>query len=491
MDSKTLNKQLKQGLTASELADTLEAGCSTNQGAVPKTKKVSPSKPGPLGPTMIRQNPAEMRKFRPPLGRTGAVVPPAPRDGDRKAGTRNFAKAEKGSPYYIPTSADFADDEPGGKRDRNLRHLSGAQQKWYRRALLEGDTPDVAINKAKPRGNAQAKPRANTQAKPRGNTQAAPKGKDTGKRGLSEDSLRTEAQPSKFSRTMKGGAELRKPGPKPHRQPRQETAEGGIGMAILDAKYPSKLMSESEMRKVEDFLIGKVVEGWTSKIRIHNLKLGPGYITLKAEDSQTAAWLRQAIWAGNTSLKLDLKVVEGSEIPVTRLITMFLPRAEKMTRKDILSAIKNSNDLETERWLVMSDDIAKDKEGREVGRTLKALVDEHQQKKLADMKNVVHFIFGTVDVYGARSARAEAQAPTSTGPTPTEGPTEVSSMVADTDLVLPIDVDASPVIVMADDPVKDEDISMEQEDLLLKEPEEVSEEPKGNNPQGPGAPKQD
>lgn len=458
MDSINLNKELKQSLTANELANILEAGCSKDQGAVPKYRKGSPAKTGTQKPGLVRQDPTDLKKFRPPLGRTGAATSPAPKSGNKKDKNRNFAKAEKGSPFYVPTSADFEDDKPGGRKDKNLRQLSGAQMKWYRRALLEGETPEAALAKAKHRGSSQA----------------APKVKDAGKRELSEDSKSTEARPYKFSRTMEGSTELRKPVHKPQQKPQHETAEGSFGMAILDANYPSKLMEEEEMKEVESFLIKKVVEGWTSKIRIHNLKLGPGYITLRVEDSQTAAWLRQAIWAGNTALKKNLKVVEGTEVPQARLITMFLPRAEDMSREDILKAIKSSNELDTERWQVISDAPAKDKEGKDVGKTLKALIDEHQQKKLADAKHVIHFLFSSVNVYGARSA----QTTTSTGPKPEEG----LSQSPTADPVLDTAEAGSEIEMLEDTAAGGEDITVEEETLLLSEEGDMVGEPEGKSP---------
>lgn len=90
--------------------------------------------------------------------------------------------------------------------------------------------------------------------------------------------------PTKFTKTLKRSTELRKSGPKPQRQPRHEIAEGSFGMTILDADYPNVLMGEAEMKEVECFLIVEVVEGWTIKIRIHNLKLGPGYLSVKGDD---------------------------------------------------------------------------------------------------------------------------------------------------------------------------------------------------------------
>lgn len=477
MDSKNINKALKQGVTATQLADILEAGSSSNEGVIPKQRQGSPTKTSSQGTAksgnarsqMARLDPRDLKNFRPPLGRSVANTT-TPQTGKREGKTR-YPKAEKGSPYYVPTSADFGDDLPGGKKDKNLRQLSGAQTKWYRRALLEGDNPETALLKAKQRGHTQA-----TQK------EAAPK-TDAGKRGLSTDSQSPDIQPSKYSKTSTGSTELRKPVHKPHKPPRHEPAEGSFGMAILDSHYPSSLMTEAEMRDVESFLIGKVIEGWTTKIRIHNLKLGPGYINLTVEDSQTATWLRQMVWSMNITLKKNLKVVEGAEIPQARLITMFLPRAGKMTRENILKAIRSSNDLETDRWQVVSDDTTKDKEGREIGKTLKALIDEDQQKKLADMKHVIHFIFGQVSVYGARSATPKGQnTHTSTGLAPKEG---VPSEGKDTAPELAMtSVEAGPEIEMDSGNAKgEEDITPEEENFLLNEAAGVTEEPEGTEPQ--------
>lgn len=79
--------------------------------------------------------------------------------------------------------------------------------------ILEGVTLEAALAKAENRGS----------------TQSAPKVNDAGKRGLSEDSQSTETQPWKFSRTMKGSAELRKPVQKAQQKPKHDTAEGSFG----------------------------------------------------------------------------------------------------------------------------------------------------------------------------------------------------------------------------------------------------------------------
>lgn len=60
---------------------------------------------------------------------------------------------------YVPTSADFEDEKLGGRKDKNLRQLSGAQTKWYHRALFGGDTPEIALTKARHRGCTQAAPK--------------------------------------------------------------------------------------------------------------------------------------------------------------------------------------------------------------------------------------------------------------------------------------------------------------------------------------------
>lgn len=234
-------------------------------------------------------------------------------------------------------------------------------------------------------------------------------------------------------------------------------------MAILDAHYPSELLKEEQMRKVEGFLIDKIVEGWSCKIRINNLKLGPGYITLNSEDSPTAAWLKQAVWAANTTLKINLKVVEEPNLPQAKLITMFLPKTEKMPREKILQAIKSSNDLDTERWQVISD--AKGKEGKTVGRTLKSLIDENQQEKLSGIKNVIHFIFGPVDVYGQRGTKGKGIAKPDGQRTEDPSPPDTLTQPP----VVAEEAEDGPEMDKSAQPDCGADVNMENECLLLEE----------------------
>ena len=86
MDNSNLKNWLKQGLTANELADRLEAGCS-NQSSGSKAQKGSNTQSmakgtakssNTEGHTMVRQNPGEMLKFRPSLGTKVAAGKPTP-----------------------------------------------------------------------------------------------------------------------------------------------------------------------------------------------------------------------------------------------------------------------------------------------------------------------------------------------------------------------------------------------------------------------------
>ena len=72
-------------------------------------------------------------------------------------------------------------------------------------------------------------------------------------------------------------------------------------------------------------------------------------MTVTVANRSTAEWLRKTIWSANAKLGKNLKVVEGDEIPKAKLITMFLPKAEKLSKEDILKAITASNDLDTEQ----------------------------------------------------------------------------------------------------------------------------------------------
>ena len=106
-------------------------------------------------------------------------------------------------------------------------------------------------------------------------------------------------------------------------------------------------------------------------------------------------------------------MAEGDEIPRPTLITIFLPKADRLSKEDILKAIKASNDLETERWSIVREETA---EGR--GKTLKILIDDQQREKIAGTGYCIRFLYYQVKVYGAR--KPPPKNTTSKGNPPTE-----------------------------------------------------------------------
>lgn len=397
MDANNM-KKLSQSLSAKQMADILEAGSSKDRDMEPPKRQGSPTKTTMV---MARQNPVDLKRFRPPLGRSKAVPKPV-REVTApvvrtEAGKPKRPAVKKGSPFYVPSSLDFEDLQPGGKKDKRMKGLSGAQKKWYRRALLEGKSPECALLAAKDRG---------------GKTIPVTK---ASKRELSDESRSATAQTSKFPRTEKGGAESRRPAPQ-LRHPKEDIAEQveGIEMCVLRAEYPEVLLTKGEMEVIEKHIIEQIIKGWRDKIRLDYFKHGPGYINTKAADATTAEWLRQAIWGANIKLGMNLKVAVGNEIPRSKLVTMFFPKSEGITKEDILKGIKSSNDLDTERWQVAKEELVEGK-----GKTLKVLIDEHQQRKLVALKHTIRFLFYTIKVHGARSKTATDE---DEGNTPKEGP---------------------------------------------------------------------
>ena len=407
MDNSNLKNWLKQGLTANELADRLEAGCS-NQSSGSKAQKGSNTQSmakgtakssNTEGHTMVRQNPGEMIKFRPPLGTkvaagkptpsgTGAANTKEPREESLK-GKKPDLRRDKGSIHYVPLASDFVDEEPGGRKDKNLKGMTGAQQKWYRRALLGGKSVKEALEAAKSR------------PKMPGNEQQRARG--TLKRERSDESKTSETD-SKFSKAEEKGVALRKPTYRPRPTAKKQEGEGGAKMVgILHSEHPQSVLSQEEMKEIESLLIKEMIAGWTEKIRFDAIKYQTGYILLEAADETSVNWAKKAIWKANASGKFTLKVAEGEELPQQKLITMFLPRAETLSREEILKLIEVSNDLDTGRWRVIKEGAVEGK-----GKTLRALVDEQQQNKIAELKHEIRFLFSKVNVYGLRSSEGGA-----------------------------------------------------------------------------------
>lgn len=417
---------LKQGLTATQLADTLEPGCSHASATHSKKGDHQGRSSDTQEARMVRQDPSSLRQFRPPLNR-GASVQNNPRGQKDKEVTQRRPKAEKGSVHYVPISADFADDAPGGKHDKRLRHMAGAQKKVYRRALLDGKPVDVAFNISKRRGDLPASNRG-SQPDPR----VAREDRQPNKRVLSNDS--TEDPTVKFSRGEHGGTPARQPGARPHRPARnlaeedKSTEVGSTRMAIMLTNYPAELLKDNQMKDIEDFISLQACKEVNGKIYLDSIKRSAGFILIQVADDDSAQWVRRTVWKACNKLGMSIKSVTGVDIPKPTLITMYLPRAENLSKEQILKAIENSNDLDTKRWHVVREELPK----KGNGKTMKILVDDHERGKLVKAEGIIRFLFSKVKVYGLHGKEDHpADSNKAVEPQPGEEPTEMGEAPAE------------------------------------------------------------
>lgn len=386
-------KTVKQAMTATQMADRLDLSLpgpsnrkerATTPPCEGTKVGASPNKKPATQMRMAKQNPEDLKSFRPPL---------------KQAGT-----AKEGREVEAPKE----------KREF-IQGISGAGYKWYDRYRKEGNTHEEALERVKSRPKVAQIPQ---KAKPK------PRALAPGKREISRESPQEAAK--KRAKTTHTGGTRQALIPKKHAQtgpvpkctePVDYAKVRVIPVGIIPRGYPATCMSKDELKSVQSYISSKVHLGWKTLIRLAAIHYKAGYLVVDCWDEDTAEWLSAVIKEHPETLGTELRTVRGDDLPQEALVTIFLPNAAALEENTILKTIQASNPVDTETWHMISCHPSGS------GRLLKAAISPPEQRKIVGLNYKIHFLFGQTEVCGLRKGNnTEGQVPKEQNPTIETGP---------------------------------------------------------------------
>lgn len=398
--------------------------------------------------------------------------------GDKPAHSNSSAinDAQKADPNRVTKALELPPlGQPGAKDDPRRKGLSGAGCRWYMRYLNQGLSPDEARAKA-----LEHKQQAATVV-------SAPTKRDN-----------THITPP----TANAAKKPREAGPAVGQAPKQSVQQqhtgktyakvaGSIRIVILPVDYPAVLLQREELTRLEELLVEEIGKGWSVKLRFDGIAFRPGMLVVDCKDKPTADWLKEQApqlseWKG-----APLKACLGVEVPPLHTIRIFCPRSAGQEPSKLLKLLDAQNDgLRTDIWRVFSNIDEPN------GQLLTLGIDEMSARSIAEADHKLNFRFSSVTVYGLKkSERDKATEAAATTPPEQAPPAQKAAEIATSSPAhdgSSIAVFESPETVrmdyetppsgeweppafpsLLDDSFTDHDVSMEDQELLEAEEEEL------------------
>lgn len=183
---------------------------------------------------------------------------------------------------------------------------------------------------------------------------------------------------------------------------------GSVKLAIMSEEHPKSLISEVQLRTLEEAILDRVIElkGGVVKPQFLSSKFKTGWMILVCANNETAVWLKEnfkevKLWEG-----AKVKLVEENDFPQIHTITGRFPNSAESSSERILGLIEGQNSgLNVSSWKVLRRDI----DGQVVFLTLS--VDEESYEALNKMNLSIMYRYGPIKLRtrSTKTGHAEEQ----------------------------------------------------------------------------------
>jgi len=165
------------------------------------------------------------------------------------------------------------------------------------------------------------------------------------KRPMEDDFLgdSTEGLPKKPKKSMKKEPEL---------FPNSlDSKDPGITMAVMAKSYPSLVMSELQLARIEYALVKEMRRGWIASMNFEGIRYFPGYILVKCMDENSKKWLEHVMPKITEVIGIELITCPKDEIPATMEMYVCVPHsAHENDNKIMKHLIDQNQDLLSKSW---------------------------------------------------------------------------------------------------------------------------------------------
>lgn len=217
------------------------------------------------------------------------------------------------------------------------KRLSGAARKRFKWLMKKGHSREEALELAK---------------------QKMPEKQANTKRLRSDDSIeQDDSKKFKPASESKAKAKVPKANPQPRDQPKASfsAALEGVKVGILPKAYPETLLTNDQLKLIQDEILEKVIEQEEAELkpRFLNSTYKPGFLVVTCANEATAEWLIGATtkikpWEG-----AELKAVTDKDIPRAQILVGYFPQSEEYSNERIFKLIKAQNaGLNVSEWKV-------------------------------------------------------------------------------------------------------------------------------------------
>ncbi|XP_017023961.1 uncharacterized protein [Drosophila kikkawai] len=230
-----------------------------------------------------------------------------------------------------------------------LKSFNGACRKWYQKHLENGFTPEEAVAKI-----------------------LEYRRTSSGSRPVQSSIAPGDRKRPVDSNARDGSKKPRKSNEKQLPQGAKVTSgKDHLAVAVVAMDYPKLCLKNFELTKIENALLEEMKKGWKHSLNFVGIKYRQGMIVVTCLDEASKEWLEQVVPKITAVKGTHLRIYKEDEIPNTKAITFYVPRAIDEPNDVILRSLKGQNtDLKSGNWSILRSFPSKSKKGKVMTLTI-------------------------------------------------------------------------------------------------------------------------